>query len=153
MGGSGFPSAAMASRTARFAVWWEDVISADVTLTEARVTYNYGGGCVSSVTSWTGYWWWLWLTGWQRTWATERLIDHYWSGNCLGPVLRDAVEVEANSNFKNSWFCVWGSVYNYYRGVSVYGTAYGVSGWVDSTWTTYPHPLCPALHWHSRLYT
>ncbi len=57
----------------------------------------------------------------------------------------------ANANYKNSAFCPWGTVWNYYRTVVVEATGTGVVlGWVEDTWTTYPL-FCLHLHWHSRL--
>lgn len=132
------------TRDVEFRVWWEDLLGWDVTKTYSRLIYTNDGSCVTDSSGFYTHWS-KGLTGWSEQSSNATLYNYSGSG-CS--VL--ASEVEANAHYQNSIFCAPGNVDNHNHGVSVYGTAYAVSGWVDTTYTTYP-PLCPPLHWEALL--
>lgn len=135
----GFSTKATGSSSAYYKVWWEDVINLKVTEAKSNISWAYNGSCVTAASGSLDTWW-LTATGWSKnssgSWVT--------SGCASRTVYSDAT-------FKNGAFCWPGTVWNYYDNVSVKGTATnGLSGWVDSTWTTYPF-ACPTLHYHTQL--
>jgi hypothetical protein len=129
----------LATASAYYRVWWEDVINLRVTETRSNISWGYNGSCTTSVSGY-GYWWWRSGTGWLRSSYGKNQ-----SRTC------SVAKVWSDATYKNGAFCWPGTVWNYYDNVEVRGWYNGtLGGSVYRTWTTYPF-ACPTLHWHQQL--
>ena len=138
----------------RYEVWWEDIINADVTKTWAKLKFDNIDGCVYN-SSGSAYYWWRSSTGWKKLSSSVRLYRPTY-GWCVPtpdqPTRSRSAYTEVDSHFQAvSVFCGFLEVNNFYENVTVKGYYDGsVTGWVDDTWVVEP-PVCPPLHWHSKL--
>ena len=135
----GLSTKATGSSSAYYKVWWEDVINLKVTEAKSNISWAYNGSCVTAASGSLDTWW-LTASGWSKyssgSWVTTGCASR---------------KVYSDATFKNAAFCWPGTVWNYYDDVTVQGTATnGLSGWVSSTWTTYPF-ACPTLHYRTQL--
>jgi hypothetical protein len=138
-GAGSAPMSVLASETAYFRVWWEDVVGLKVTEVRSNIAWSYNGSCVTSASG-SYYNYWRTGTGWRR--------DSY--GSWVSRTCSVA-KVWSDATYHNSIFCAGGTVRNYYDNVEVRGwNTGGLGGSVYRTWTTYPY-ICIALHWHQEL--
>ena len=131
-------SAARATSSAYYEVWWEDFVNIDTTKVRSNIAWTWNGSCVTSASG-SGYFWWRSGTGWSRV---SRSV--YITTGCTYR------RVYSDAHYRNGAFC-WPlpATHTYYDNVTVRG-AYngGLRGWVNSTWTTGD---CLPLHWHDKL--
>lgn len=132
-------STSLSSASGNYKVWWEDIINLDVTSVQSNISWSYDGTCVTSASGSANYWW-LTASGWSKNSSSSVITT-----GCASRV------VKSDATYKNGAFCWPGTVWNYYDDVSVQGTkSNGLSGWVTSTYTTYPF-ACPTLHYKTQL--
>jgi|GEM_PF-4635138 len=131
---------ATSSASAYYRVWWSDVINLKVHETKTNISWSYDGSCVTSASGSLNTYW-LTASGWTKNYSGSWVTT-----GC------SSRKVYAVTIFKNGAFCWPGDVFSYYNNVTVQGTYNnGLSGWVDSTYSTYPIG-CPHLHYNTELH-
>jgi hypothetical protein len=145
---------AQSYHSVRYEVWWEDIVNADLTKTWAKLSFYDIDNCVYSSLH-SAYYWWLSGTGWKKiSSSVSRYRGTY--GWCAPtpdePTRSWYVYTIVDAHYQNvGAFCGFLETNNFYNDVTVAGYHDGsIDGWVHDTWVVEP-PVCPPLHWHSKL--
>lgn len=120
-------------------VWWEDAAHWDVHRVRTNLSWTWDPNTCLIAASWSGDYWALW-TGWSKVSSSIYPLQTSCS----------LVWVANEAEFSNSTVCL-GTVRSYYRTNAEVWSNGTMVGRVTNTWTTYPHALCPRLHYHHEV--
>lgn len=134
--GAGVQPLTSGTQNAYIRIFWMDPVSLKVNQDVTQVHWSYNGSTVSGAYA-TGYWNWLYATGWLK--AASTVTAAYLSGNT-------AVLGTTTSDFVNGTFCPWPLpiVWTHYYYVRMWGQRDGTATWSQSSDSV---DECFPFHW------